>query len=263
MSVAQSAEAAGFDSLWASEHVVLPDVLGRQSFMPPDTRMLNPVVALSYLAARTRTIRLATGVIILSEHNPLVLAKELASLDVLSNGRLIFGVGVGWLEAEFRALGVPFEDRGAITDEYLAAIRAIWTEAKPAYSGRFVSFADVQAYPRPLQQYPPIVIGGRSPAAFRRAVEQGNGWYGWAMDLDETTQAIQGLRDAAKRYVRPETLGELEISVAPSVPINMETAERFANLGVNRLVLIPPGGFDGPQLEQLIATIANTLIGRV
>src|SRR3989441_11480265 len=140
--VARAAEAAGFESLWGGEHVVLPDPQAPPSPMAPTDRILDPIVALAYCAAVTTKARLGTGIIILPQRNPLVLAKQLASLDVLSNGRLIAGLGVGYLEAEFRALGAPFEDRGRVTDEYLAAMRAIWTDAKPSYRGRFVSFAD-------------------------------------------------------------------------------------------------------------------------
>src|SRR5713101_9186079 len=183
--VARAAEAAGFESVWTGEHVVLPDPQVPPSPLPPQSPLLDPAVALAFLAAHTKTVRLGTGIIILPQRNPLVLAKELASLDVLSAGRLTFGIGVGWSKHEYDALGESFKNRGARADEYLAAMRAIWSETKPAYHGRFVSFADVQAYPHPLQQpYPPIVVGGRSPAALRRAVEQANGWFGWAFDLD-------------------------------------------------------------------------------
>src|SRR5258707_6438965 len=169
--VAQLAEEAGFESLWAGEHVVLPDPRVPPSPMAPSDRILDPVIALTYLAAHTSRIRLGTGIIILPQRNPLVLAKELATLDVMSNGRLIFGVGVGYLEPEFRALGAPFEERGRVTDEYLAAIRAIWTEAAPAYRGRFAAFERVQAHPQPIQKpTPPIVIGGHTKAAVQRAV---------------------------------------------------------------------------------------------
>ena len=129
--VAQLAEAAGFESLWAGEHVVLPDPQTPPSPMAPRDRILDPIVALTFLAAQTSHVRLGTGVIILSQRNPLVLAKELASLDELSGGRLIFGVGVGYLEPEFRAIGIPFADRGARTDDYLAAMRASWTQPTP------------------------------------------------------------------------------------------------------------------------------------
>ena len=181
--VARAAETAGFESLWGGEHVVLPDPQAPPSPLGPGDRIVDPIVALTFLAAHTSRIRLGTGIIILPQRNPLVLAKELATLDVMSNGRLIFGVGVGYLEPEFRALGAPFEERGRVTDEYLAAIRAIWTEAAPAYRGRFAAFERVQAHPQPVQKpTPPIVIGGHTKAAFRRAVQQGHGWYGFALD---------------------------------------------------------------------------------
>ncbi len=262
--IAQAAEAAGFDSVWAGEHVVLPDVQGAQSFMAPEHRFLNPVVALTFIAAHTSTILLGTGIIVLPQHHPLMLAKELASLDVLSGGRVIFGVGVGWAEPEFRAMGVPFEDRGQRTDEYLAAMLAIWSEEKPAYHGHFVSFTNVQAFPHPLQQpYPPLVVGGRSPGAYRRAVQVANGWYGISLDLEETAHAIADLRQAARRYPRPDFLGELEISVAPRIPVDLAVAQRFAELGVHRLILIPRRYLDGPALEEFVATVGSTLIGRV
>jgi probable F420-dependent oxidoreductase len=257
--IAQAAEAAGFDSLWAGGH---PVVDGSQSTIPPTVPSLDPVNALTFVAAHTRTIRLGTGILLLPQHNPLILAKQLASLDVLSGGRLIFGIGVGWSEPEFGALGVPFKERGARTDEYLDAIRAIWSEGKPVYHGRFVSFEGVLAYPHPIQKpFPPLVVGGSAPAALRRTVEQAHGWYGFALDLDGTARAIADLQEAARRYKRPESLGELEISVAPRVPLDRETALRFAELGVHRIILIPPRGMDTPALEQFITKIGNTLVG--
>jgi probable F420-dependent oxidoreductase len=259
--LAQVAETAGFDSLWAGEHHVLAESSER---MPATNRILNPVVALTFVAAHTRTIRLGTGVLLLPQHQPLILAKELASLDVLSGGRLIVGIGVGWAEAEYEALGVPYRERGARADEYLAAMRAIWSEEKPVYYGRYVSFQEVQAYPHPVQQpTPPIVIGGRAPAVLRRTVEQANGWYGFALDLDETASMLAQLREAATRHHRPASLGELEISVAPRVPLDKATAQRFAELGVHRLILIPPRELDAPALEQWVTTVGETLVGRV
>src|SRR5438093_7197292 len=138
--VAQAAEAAGFDSLWAGEHIVLPDPQAPPSPLPPQAAMLDPTVALAFLAAHTKTVRLGTGIIILPQRNPMVLAKELASLDVLSAGRLIFGLGIGYLRPEFDALGVSFDDKGARAMEYLGAMRAVWTDDKPAFDGRFVAF---------------------------------------------------------------------------------------------------------------------------
>src|SRR5262249_44470819 len=160
---------------------------------------------------------------------------------------LIFGIGVGYLESEFRALGAPFADRGAATDEYLAAMRAIWSEPKPTYHGRFVSFANVQAHPRPVQRpHPPIVVGGRSARALHRAVQQGDGWYGFALDLDATRRAIACLGDVAARNPRPAGRGDLEISITPGrgVSVDQATCEQYAALGVHRLILMPSARLD-------------------
>jgi probable F420-dependent oxidoreductase len=264
--VARAAEAAGFDSLWGGEHVVLPDPQAPPSPMAPHEPILDPVIALTYCAAVTSRVRLGTGIIILPQRNPLVLAKELASLDALSGGRLIFGVGVGYLEPEFRALGAPFEQRGAVADDYLAAMRAIWSQDKPAHRGPFVSFAAVQAHPRPVQRpHPPIVVGGRTAPAFRRAVEQGHGWYGFALDPARTATALEGLREAAGRVARPAHLGPLEISVTPArgTTIDAATAEEYARLGVHRLILMPPPKLDADGLERFVGEVGSRLIGKV
>jgi probable F420-dependent oxidoreductase len=264
--VARAAEAVGFESLWAGEHVVLPDPQAPPSPMAPEDRILDPVIALTYCAAVTTRVRLGTGIIILPQRNPLVLAKELASLDVLSSGRLIFGVGVGYLEPEFRALGAPFEQRGAVTADYLAAMQAVWSQAKPAYRGRFVSFAGVQAHPQPVQRpHPPIVIGGRTRAAFRRAVQHGHGWYGFALDPEATARALTGLREAAEQHLRPAHLGPLEISVTPSrgAGLDLVTAEQFAALGVHRLILMPSPRLDTAGLDRFVEDVGARLIARL
>ena len=262
--VARAAEEAGFESLWAGEHVVLPDPQVPPSPMAPGDRSLDPVVALTFIAAHTSKVRLGTGIIILPQRNPLVLAKELASLDVLSGGRLIFGAGAGYLEPEFRALGAPFEHRGPRTVEYIEAMKAIWSQAKPEFHGRFVSYEGVQAYPQPLQQpHPPIVIGGHSPMAYRRAVEHANGWYGFSLDVAATETAVEGLRHAAQRHRRPSELGELEISVTPRGRVDVEMVRHYAELGVHRLVLLPPRNVDLDGLKRFVSEIGDTLIGKV
>lgn len=262
--VARLAEGVGFESLWAGEHVVLPDPREPPSPMEPQDRILDPIIALTFLAAQTQRVRLGTGIIILPQRNPLVLAKEIASLDVLSRGRFIFGVGVGYLEPEFRALGIPFAARGARTDEYLAAMRAIWGEEQPAYQGQFIQFANVQAHPHPVQQPgPPIVVGGRSPGAYRRAVEQGHGWYGFSMSLNATARALDDLRVAASRYPRPAALGILEISVTPRDPVTLDLAKQYAALGVHRLILRLPTDPNPQALERYVGSVGETLIGRV
>ncbi len=261
VTISQAAEAAGFDSIWAGEHIILPDSSTR---MPPTYRLLNPLLALTYMAAHTKTIKLGTGVLLLPQHEPLLLAKELATLDVLSGGRLMVGIGVGWSEEEYQALGISYNDRGARADEYLAAMRVLWTEDKPVYHGKYVSFQGVEAHPHPIQQpHPPIITGGRAPAVIRRTIEQANGWYGYAYDLDEAAVAISQIREAAKRYHRPASLGELEISIAPRIPIDKETAQRFADLGVHRLIFIPQPGKDANALVQWVTTLGETLVGQV
>lgn len=255
--IAHLAEAAGFESLWAGEHVVLPDPQTPESRMAPGERILDPIVTLTFLAAHTQHVLLGTGIIILPQRNPLVLAKELVSLDVLSGGRLICGVGVGYVESEMRAIGVPFAERGARTDEYLAAMRAIWTHPNPAYHGQFVSFEGVQAHP---QRNIPIVIGGHTPAAYRRAVERGAGWYGFALDLNDTDRCLTRLREAREQYDRPNGLGELEISVTPRTSLTRTIIKQFVDLGVHRLIVMPPSSLSEPQLQEFVTTIGETLI---
>jgi probable F420-dependent oxidoreductase len=258
--IARLAEDAGFDSLWAGEHVVLPDPRVPPSPMDPGDRILDPLVALTFLAAQTREILLGTGIIILPQRNPLVLAKEVASLVALSQDRLILGIGVGYLEPEFRALGIPFANKGARTDDYLAAMRAIWTETSPAHDGRFARFSGVQAQPQPRAV--PIVVGGHSAGAYRRAVETANGWYGFALDPVGTEHALAGLREAAARYERPAALGPLEISVTPRGDIDPNTVASFAALGVDRLILQPHYSLDEAGVAHYVTAIGETLIGK-
>jgi probable F420-dependent oxidoreductase len=239
------------------EHVVLPDPRTPESRMAPEERILDPIVMLTYLAAHTQRVRLGTGILILPQRNSLVLAKELASLDVLSGGRLLCGVGVGYVEAEMRALGVPFAERGARTDEYLAAMRAIWTQPKPAYHGQYISFEGVQAHP---QRNIPIVVGGHTPAAYRRAVLQGTGWYGFALDLSDTVRCVTEIQEAIQQYQRPMNLGELEISVTPRIPLTRAIVQQFADLGVHRLILMPPTHFSIAQLIEFVMRTGETLL---
>lgn len=270
--VARAAEEAGFESVWTGEHVVLPDPRQPPSPLPPEMPIIDPAIALTFIAAKTKTIRLGTGIIILPQRNPLVLAKELASLDVLSGGRLIFGIGIGYLKAEFDALGVPFTDKAARTEDFLAAMLAIWTQEKPAHRGRFVSFAGVQAMPRPPQKpHPEIVFGGNSPQGCERAVRLAKGWYGFALDLDATAKCIESLRKACADCGR--RFDDIEISITPliaraggrstAMPPSRDDAKRFADLGVHRLILNPPARADEPSLMKYITDAERELIGKV
>jgi len=240
--VARAAEAAGFDSVWTGEHVVLPDPQAPPSPAPPQHPMLDPAASLAFLAAHTQRVKLGTGIIILPQRNPLVLAKELASVDVLSNGRLIFGLGAGYLKAEFDALGARFDDRGARTDEYIDVLRALWTQTKPSFAGRTVKFSGIDAQPRPVQKpHPPIVVGGMSASALKRALVRGNGWYGFARDLAATKGDLAGIASARTQVQRPAQLGALEINITPPRAVDEAGACAYADLGVDRLILLLPG----------------------
>jgi probable F420-dependent oxidoreductase len=256
---ARAAEAAGFDSLWAGEHVVLPDPQVPPSPMAPQEPALDPLFALTWAAAHTSTVRLVTGIVILPQRNPVVLAKEVASLDVLSGGRVTLGVGAGYLEPEFRAIGANYAKRGAVTDEYIDAMRSLWHDPQPAYRGRFVNFAGVDAYPRPVQRRLPLVIGGHSPAAYRRAIARGNGWYGYGLTPERAAECVAGLKAAADRVPRPDGLGGLEISVTPRGEVTRELAERFAEAGVHRLVVLVQPEDGGPEraIESGAAAVAG------
>lgn len=261
--VAKATEAAGFESVWTGEHVVLPDPQVPPSPLPPSYPLLDPAVSLAYIAAHTTTIRLGTGIIILPQRNPLVLAKELTSVDVVSNGRLIFGLGIGYLKPEFDALGIPFDKKGARSMDYLQAMKAVWTQDKPAHHGEFVSFDGIQALPQPVQKpHPPVVIGGHTKEAYRRAVQYANGWYGFALDREKTAECLAGLKKAAQEVTRPASLGTLDISVTPGPTLDLDLAKRFADLGVHRLIPFPRVKTE-QALHDFIKHSADSFVGKV
>jgi probable F420-dependent oxidoreductase len=252
---ARLAEDAGFESLWVGDHIALPPGEGN----PP---RLEAMVALTYLAAVTSRVRLGVGLIVLPQRQPVLLAKQLTSLDVLSGGRLTVAVGAGYVEPELHAMGVSLAERGARTDEYLAAMRALW-DAAPSFTGRFVSFAGVVQHPSPIQRpHPPIVVGGHSAAAYRRAARHGSGWYGWGLDVDQTGQALRALAETVRGEQRPAALGDLEITITPPGPPDIDTVRRYADLGVHRLI-IELEGIDDAAVDDLIASVGDTLAGHV
>jgi probable F420-dependent oxidoreductase len=237
--IATLAEQLGYDSLWVGEHVVVPDPRRPPSPMGPLDPILDPLVALAFLAAHTERVRLATGIVILPQRNPVVLAKQLASLDVVSGGRLTFGMGVGYLESEMTAIGVPMKGRGARAIEYLEAMRALWEQELPSFEGEFVDFDGINAYPRPVQRPLPVVMGGHSPAAHERAVRHANGWYGFMLDLEQTADQLADLSRRLEGAGRVPS--EFEISVTPRGHLDAEEVAAYGRLGVNRLVLVPRG----------------------
>jgi len=239
--VASLAEELGYDSLWVGEHVVVPDPRVPPSPMEPDDPILDGLVSLAFLAGHTERIRLATGIVILPQRNPVVLAKQLASIDVVSGGRLTFGMGVGYLEPEMKAIGIPMERRGTRAMEYLAAMRALWEQEQPAFEGEFVRFSGVNAHPRPLQRPLPVVMGGYSPAVHRRAARHADGWYGFFLDRERVAEQLAGLRQALADAGREES--GFEITVSPRGRIDADAVAAYGRMGVNRLVLIPPDAF--------------------
>ncbi len=259
--VARAAEAAGFESLWTGEHVILPDPQVPPSPVPAEYPMDDPMVALAFVAAHTSRVRLGTGIIILPQRNPVVLAKQLASLDVLSKGRFVFGIGVGYLKPEFDAIGAPFDHKGARSEEFLAAMIALWSMEKPRFEGRWVNFKGVNAMPRPVQKpHPEIVFGGHTAEAYSRAARLAKGWYGFALDLDGARKCIDGLRQACAKTGRK--FEELEISVTPRPPVDLDTARRFAEAGVHRLILLTRASDETGLLKE-VDTVAASLIGKV
>lgn len=254
------AEDLGYDSVWVADHVVLPSPRVDPSPLEPDTPLLEAIVSLSHLAARTERIALGTGVLVLPQRNPLVLAKQLASLDVISGGRLIFGMAVGYLEPELRALGVPPEGRGARADQYLAAMRSLWYDDKPAFHGRQVDFEGVDAYPRPVQRPIPVVVGGHSTAALRRAARHADGWYGWMLGRRAAAELISRLRNVAGEVGRDPA--SLHISVTPPRPPDAKSVHAYGEMGVDRLIVVPPlGDLPLTELERFVEDHAPHNVG--
>jgi probable F420-dependent oxidoreductase len=257
--LAQRAEQLGYSSWWAGDHVVLPSPRTPDSPMDPTDPILDPLVHLAFVAAATTTIELGTGIVILPQRNPVVLAKQAASLDVLSSGRLLLGVGTGYLEPEMAAVGVDMAERGQRTNEYLDAMTALWTQEAPAYHGRYVSFDHVDAHPRPTRPGGPrIIVGGHSRAAFRRALAQGHGWFGNGTQ-DDLAVHLDGLRRAAAEVDRPARLGRLEITYLQLSPVTVDAdaARRYADLGVDRLVVYPLPLEDPAQVARFLEQHAD------
>jgi probable F420-dependent oxidoreductase len=239
--VAQTAESLGFESIWVGEHPVLIDPQAPPSPLPSRSELMDPVPVLAYAAAATTRIQLGTGIVILPLRNPVILAKELATVDVLSRGRLLVGIGVGYVPGEYEAIGVPFETRGRRADEWVDALRTLWRDDEPRLEGAFASFGGIQCRPQPHRSGgPPILASGMSTAARRRAVARCDGWYGFFQDVDATRAAIAELDRLAEEVDRPAGLGELEITITPLPgPIDAATVRQYEDLGVDRLVLVP------------------------
>ena len=197
--VARRSEELGLDSVWVTDHVVVPEA-HREMF---GTTVFDPLSVMAFLAAHTQRVKLGTAVLVIPYRNPIVVAKELATIDNLSGGRVVFGTGAGWAREEFEALGVAYAERGPMTDEYLRVILELWTSEKPHFEGNYVNFDAVHAGPRPVQQpHPPLLIGGYGKRAIRRAVAIGQGWFPDGMSLPDLDQGIRFMRQTASEVGR-------------------------------------------------------------
>lgn len=266
--VATAAEAHGFARLWAGEHVVLVDEPGSRYPYAADGRIavpagadwLDPLLALGFAAAVTSRIGLATGVLLLPEHNPVVVAKQAATLDVLSAGRFTLGVGAGWSAEEFEALGVPFARRGARLAEYVAAIRTLWSDDVASFDGEFTRFEAIRVNPRPVRDRRlPIVLGGNSDVALRRAAAVGDGWYGFNLTAAAVAERIGALAGECERHGRRP--GELQVAVALS-DAHPDLLPGLAAAGVDELVVVgaPPATADAAAAW--VAGLADHWIAR-
>jgi probable F420-dependent oxidoreductase len=259
--LAQAAEAVGFDSLWTVEHTVVPggygsaypyDDSGKMAGGRDDIPLPDPLIWMAYVAAVTERIKLATGIMILPQHNPVTVAKQVATLDYMSGGRILLGIGVGWLKEEFDALGVPFEARGRRTDEYMGALRELWGAEKPTFDGEFVSFKDAYCRPQPVNGSVPIIVGGHSKAAARRAGRLGDGFFparGASKELFDLARAA-----ASEAGRDPD---KLEITV--SMPETLDDIPELSAAGVNR-ILVPVSPMAG--LKTVIANPDEALTWR-
>jgi len=237
--VATTAERLGFASIWAPEHVIL---LERYSSkypysagefpLPTDTPFADPFTTLAFAAACTNKIKIATGICLVPEHNPLVLAKTVATLDRLSGGRLILGVGIGWLAEEFQALGLSFDRRAQRTREYIDVMRKLWAEPKSSHQGEFVSFPEVQSFPKPLKSTVPIWFGGETPPALRRVGEYGDGWIGFNLSPQEALTKIKRIEEILKAGGRKRS--DLHLAVSPyAKPITTDDLKRYRDAGAD------------------------------
>ena len=247
--VAVAAERHGFATLWGGEHVVMVDQSASRYPYSADGRIavpstadwIDPLIGLSFAAAATTTIGLATGVLLLAEHNPVVVAKQVATLDRLSGGRFTLGVGIGWSREEFDTLGVPFERRGARTSEYVAAMRTLWRDDIASFAGEFVHFDRVRLNPKPVRDRGvPVMVGGNSDAALRRVVNWGDGWYGFNLpDVAAVAERVVFIQRLCGDTGRDPS--DLQLAVALQHPAHTDVPA-LSELGIDELIIVdsPP-----------------------
>jgi probable F420-dependent oxidoreductase len=259
-------EERGFESVWVPEHVVLFD--DYDSAYPyaddgrfpggGDTGLLEPFTALTYLAAVTDTLRLGTGICLVSQRNPVYTAKQVADLDVVSGGRVELGAGVGWLREEFEALRMPFERRGQRAREHIEVMRSLWTDEVSTYVGELYQLRDCRMYPKPLQARVPIHFGGESDAALRRVADLADGWFGFNRAPEDVPEALERLgRILAERGRSRE---DITVTISPYFKqVDRAALERYAELGVDRVIVVVLA-FDVDSLEAMLDAMATDLV---
>ncbi len=265
--LARAAEEVGVESIWTVEHVVIP--VGYRSKYPYDPSgripgpesvpIADPILPLAFAAAVTTKLRLATGILILPQRHPIYVAKEIATLDVLSNGRAILGIGIGWLREEFDALGIPFDERAARTRESVQAIRSLWKDTPERFDGRFYRWEPLESNPKPVQRPGvPIVVGGHAPSAARRAARYGDGFFPGVSERDKLSALFAVLRDECRAIGRNPA--EIELT-AGAGHLDLDSVRRFEDLGIARLA-VPPPGFDDEAIRRGLHELGDRVIAK-
>jgi probable F420-dependent oxidoreductase len=264
--VAVRAEEIGFHSLWLSDHIVFSTQMSsRYPYSPDGSLPIDPGVpflecltTLSYVAAVTRRIRLGSSVLIVPYREPVLTAKVVSTLDVLSQGRFIFGVGVGWLDEEFRAVGQRLEERAARTRECLEVMKACWTKEDPEFHGQFFNFSGLKFAPKPVQKpHPPIWFGGNTLPALRRVVEVGNGWHAAWLTPEEMKPKVATLKELADKAERNFSDIEITINVIGKVPVDLDHVLRYQEVGVSMMFMPRVWGADADDIVRQMEKFAK------
>lgn len=248
--MAQLAESSGFESVWTFEHVVVPlDYQSKYPYSPTgkmggpaETNFFDPLIALTAIAASTKTLRLGTGVNILSQTNPLLLAKQTATLDQISNGRFMLGVGIGWLQEEFVAMGTPFDRRGARFDDYVAAMRKVWAGEVVEHDSDFLNWHGFKSFPLPMQKPMPVIIGGAKGKIYQRIARHGDGWFAPIPDPEELSTALKELKSVCKAEGR--NYSDIEITTMWAPQAGLDSIKRLQDLGVARVAVFAAAAGD-------------------
>ncbi len=265
---ARDAENVGLDSLWMGEHVVLfdkteipyPGSKDGKLPVPEGGGMLDTVATIGYLAACSKTLRFGTGITLLPQRNPLYTAKEFATLDWLTGGRIDFGIGIGWCKEEVIACGYKFEDHGKRCDEILEMLKILWTEPSAEYHGRYYDLEPCHLDPKPIQKpHIPIIVGGHSKAGFRRAAKYGSGWYGFQINVEQTAQVMAELDAALTKENRSRD--DFELVITPPYRVTADMVKSYADLGVDQLV-VHLGNQDAERVSARLAEL-ETLVTAV